>query len=537
MKIKKSISFKQKEFNAEEMSMAKHLFGLTPSDVYFNFDCEVDLNIDEANFINVYGLSGEGKTVFKEVIKEKLNEDNITFIDYDELILPNVKVSNLFDLKNDRDFIIRLFYTFGMFEMRNIFEYFNNLSNGQKTRIKYIKLIYNAYKNNTKVILIDEFLTFVDSLSSKIFVNSIKNFVYKCMPNTCFITFGCNDSIINYFEDISITMQNGKIIEMYEPDFNNNLENELQLTTTVYHKYHNTSQKKEIYDKLKYIDILQYHYFTQDYYAIRSSMIYALNTIKYNNIDYITGFESIQISGANKYWRSIFFGSNFFLKLRQFMKEKYGNNINAVFGTHARVVMFPQFRGIGLGKKYVADVTQEAFDTYPYMFMMEIFSSMLYNYDFMPSDYIKYVNYNAFESKEDFEKVCLKYKISSDMSTIKKQLNTSNVKLPMQTRMNNANEVANIANYMFKLNPTTFNYLIEYINHEYKKEYTIDYEVFTIFINTYITNVLSSKTHNNNLLNKIKQYASKNTPYTPIIIDFLETDFFSEVLSSQSKTV
>ena len=208
IKIKKSLSFKQKQFNDEEISLSKHLFGISPSDVYFNFECDIDLDLTK-NFINVYGLSGEGKTLLKDVIKENLS---VSYIDYDDIQISNIKISELFDLVNHKDFIIRLFYSFGMFEMRNIFEYYDNLSNGQKLRINYIKILYDAYINKTKVILIDEFLTFVDSLSAKVFVNSIRKFILNFMPEVTIITFGCNDNILHYFEDGIITMQNGKIL-------------------------------------------------------------------------------------------------------------------------------------------------------------------------------------------------------------------------------------------------------------------------------------------------------------------------------------
>jgi len=129
-----------------------------------------------------------------------------------------MKVSSIFDLEKDKDFLVRLFSTFGMLEMRNVFSKVKELSAGQQKRIRYMRLLYEAYKKKNKktVVLCDEFLTFVDSLSSKVFAQGLRKFMTKMLPDTLFFGFGCNDHICFTFEDLNIHLVNGKVYTITE---------------------------------------------------------------------------------------------------------------------------------------------------------------------------------------------------------------------------------------------------------------------------------------------------------------------------------
>ena len=62
----------------------------------------------------------------------------------------------------------------------------------------------------------DEFLTFVDSLSARVFAQGLRKFMNKMLPNALLFAFGCNDSICYSFEDLNITLVNGKIYSIAE---------------------------------------------------------------------------------------------------------------------------------------------------------------------------------------------------------------------------------------------------------------------------------------------------------------------------------
>lgn len=220
MLIQNETNYPIKDFSNEELKLAQSIFGLMPQNVYFNFSVNLDLDTEKHKLFYIYGLSGEGKTIFKNVLLEKFS-DKFNVIDYDNFSNAEFfgrKISEIFDLHIDREFLVALFSTFGLFEMRNIFSKFDELSMGQQKRICYMYLVYQAYKyrKSESVIFIDEFLTFVDSLSAKIFVTGLRKFLKKFLPNTLFFGFGCNDNIISYWEDILIVLQNGKIYEVVE---------------------------------------------------------------------------------------------------------------------------------------------------------------------------------------------------------------------------------------------------------------------------------------------------------------------------------
>jgi len=221
MKIKNTVEYKIKEFSAEELSLSQRVFGLVPQAVYFKFDVDLDIDLDKNKLVYVYGLSGEGKTIFKDELKKQLQETHYV-VDYDdEAIDANLKLTELFDFEKDREFLIRLFSTFGMFEMRNLFSTFSELSAGQQKRVRYMHLLYEAHVDKTIdksncAVLVDEFLTFVDSLSAKVFAQGLRKFMTKHMSNTILFAFGCNDMITYTFEDLNIWMQNGKVYSVTE---------------------------------------------------------------------------------------------------------------------------------------------------------------------------------------------------------------------------------------------------------------------------------------------------------------------------------
>ena len=221
MKIQKEVSFIIKEFSSHELQLSQNIFGLVPQSVYFNFDVDLTIDEDKHKLIYVYGLSGEGKTIFKDELKKQLIDEGYYVTDYDDIkIDENAKISEIFDLEHDKEFLVRLFSSQGLFEMRIIFSKFGELSMGQQRRVKYMYMLYSVYKskneNRLSCVLIDEFATFLDSLSAKVMAQGTRKFMNKMLPNTLLFAFGCNDHICYTFEDLNLWLQNGKIYKIAE---------------------------------------------------------------------------------------------------------------------------------------------------------------------------------------------------------------------------------------------------------------------------------------------------------------------------------
>ena len=205
--------FVKKSFTPHELELIKDIFGLLPKDVYFEIDVK-EIVAKEHKFINFYGSSGEGKTVVKDLLKEQLKLSDEVVYDFDDLGSffedNNQKtILEIFDIQTNKDPINKILSYFGLFEMRILLEKLENLSTGQRTRMKYIYLMNQAIHTPGSYILIDEFVTFIDSLSGINFSRGIRKFLDNY--DLTLFTFGINDNIIGQFEDISYMITNGKI--------------------------------------------------------------------------------------------------------------------------------------------------------------------------------------------------------------------------------------------------------------------------------------------------------------------------------------
>jgi ABC-type ATPase with predicted acetyltransferase domain len=209
------IKFDKKGFTQEEIDLSNEIFGMFSKDIYFEINVEYLLTENE-RFINFFGISGSGKTVIKDQIKKQLQtKENIKILDFDEIenFYENHKdktIVELFNIKSGSDKILRLLSGFGMFELRILTAKIGTLSTGQRTRLKYAYLVQQIEEDKNNFILIDEFLTFVDSLSSISFARSLRKYLEK-MDNIQLFTFGVNDALINNFEDITLILGNTKI--------------------------------------------------------------------------------------------------------------------------------------------------------------------------------------------------------------------------------------------------------------------------------------------------------------------------------------
>lgn len=199
-----------------------------------------------------------------------------------------------------------------------------------------------------------------------------------------------------------------------------NIYDEMELEIDVY----TTSQKKDkryAFETLERLDLLSYHYFSQEYIALKACYINCLCYIKYKKHRYLAGAIAFHVSSMNKTFRNVFFGSEFFGKFRKHMLGTH--QIPAKFLTISRFVLFPQFRGIGIAKKFV-ELATDRISQQPDVLLIEIYSSMLYNLDFMPKDWIKYVNVvkNQFATQAEYVEFCNRCGIVRSLEDAKKVL-------------------------------------------------------------------------------------------------------------------
>lgn len=139
--------------------------------------------------------------------------------------------------------------------------------------------------------------------------------------------------------------------------------------------------KQEGFNIIKNNDMLQYHYFSQEYGIIKTSHLVSILDIDINNIKYNIGFASINCSILNKTLRRRYFGNNVYLLLMSYMRQNYGTKTN--FCTINRTVMMPNFRGLGLAKQFQEETVRQLEETQDDIAVLELFSSMLHNFNFM----------------------------------------------------------------------------------------------------------------------------------------------------------
>ncbi len=178
--------------------------------------------------------------------------------------------------------------------------------------------------------------------------------------------------------------------------------------------------KQEGFNIIKNNDMLQYHYFSQEYNIIKSSHLVSILDININNINYNIGFTSINCSILNKTLRRRYFGNNVYLLLMSYMKQNYGTKAN--FCTINRTVMMPNFRGLGLAKYFQEETVKQLEESQNDIVVLELFSSMLHNFNFMSSIF---TNMGNFITPKNFDKFFGIIKLSNNTTNAKHKYNKS----------------------------------------------------------------------------------------------------------------
>lgn len=140
---------------------------------------DIDLNINEGEFVALSGLSGSGKTTLLRILaglenatgtlkidneywlNEKYSKDSqkrdIGFVFQDYSLFPNFTVlQNLLYVKKDKELAKHLLDMTDMYELKD--RYPNSLSGGQKQRVSLCR----ALMNKPKLLLMDEPLSALD---------------------------------------------------------------------------------------------------------------------------------------------------------------------------------------------------------------------------------------------------------------------------------------------------------------------------------------------------------------------------------------
>jgi len=218
MRLRLNIQYKQKQFTGNETELIKNIFGVPAKDIYFKLLVNEEIN-DKYKFVNFTGISGSGKTVIKNEVKKILEQEQKHILDFDELLdfeekYSDMNILELFKISSSNDEILKVLNSFGLFEMRILLSKISLLSQGQKTRLKYIFLFFNILESETSHILIDEFLTFVDELTAINFSRSIVKYLKD--KDIKLYTFGVNSALVGQFEDVSYQLGNSSVNAIIE---------------------------------------------------------------------------------------------------------------------------------------------------------------------------------------------------------------------------------------------------------------------------------------------------------------------------------
>jgi len=218
MRLRLNIQYKQKQFTENETELIKNIFGVPAKDIYFKLLVNEEIS-DKYKFVNFTGISGSGKTVIKNEVKKILEQEQKHILDFDDLLdfeekYSDMNILELFNISSSNDEILKVLNSFGLFEMRILLSKISLLSQGQKTRLKYIFLFFNILKSETSHILIDEFLTFVDELTAINFSRSIVKYLKD--KDIKLYTFGVNSALVGQFEDISYQLGNSSVNAIIE---------------------------------------------------------------------------------------------------------------------------------------------------------------------------------------------------------------------------------------------------------------------------------------------------------------------------------
>jgi len=150
-------------------------------------------------------------------------------------------------------------------------------------------------------------------------------------------------------------------------------------TSIEFYSAKNKTEKNKAINIIKNNDMLQYHYFAQEYNVVKAASYIALLSIKHNGIKLYIGFISVSSPTRDKMLRSAYFGT-------KLLQHSYDDPEDLKSYVMARVVLLPSYRGLGLASYFIDEVVKFMKNTPNFMYM-EMVSNMLHNYNFSGKEY------------------------------------------------------------------------------------------------------------------------------------------------------
>lgn len=172
----------------------------------------------------------------------------------------------------------------------------------------------------------------------------------------------------------------------------NNLIEYVDMKSKIDIEYYYDDNKQVGFDTIKDNDMLQYHYFAQEYAVVSCASLICVVTMTHNNIKTYIGFMSLSSPTLDKKYRNLFFGRQFLKKMFLLKADKsrpdYELTKNVHFFNIARMVLIPSFRGLGFAKFIQDKMLDEIFNNpnnitlFDDIAYVELSSAMLHTFDF-----------------------------------------------------------------------------------------------------------------------------------------------------------
>ncbi len=167
-------------------------------------------------------------------------------------------------------------------------------------------------------------------------------------------------------------------------DFNEHIDMEVYSTKD--------GNKRQGYNIVERNDMLQYHYFSQEYSVVKTASHIILLTITKGGIKQYIGFASFNTPALNQSLRSALYGREFY----RFLLGQDFFDIPCI--AISRLVILPSFRGLGLNKEF-QKLMLNYFENNN-IFLVDIYSNLLHSMDFLSNRFNK-----SFFTLEKFQEI------------------------------------------------------------------------------------------------------------------------------------
>jgi ABC-type ATPase with predicted acetyltransferase domain len=156
-------------FSPKALKIMK-MFGVTMDRLEkLNVKCSCKVNIEQGDIVYITGPSGSGKSVLLNMLREQMPADEIFNT---SLVQFNPKQNAIDHLEGDFVMGLRWFCKVGLADLPAMVNFPQNLSEGQKWRLK----LAAAISSNKKIIIADEFCSNLDRITAMTIAYNIRKF-------------------------------------------------------------------------------------------------------------------------------------------------------------------------------------------------------------------------------------------------------------------------------------------------------------------------------------------------------------------------